>query len=240
MTYPTGLIVGRFDPPHLGHSYMIESAAARCEQLVVFVNSSPVRDTAPGHLRAGWLADLHPDVTVIEVRHALATNFDDPDLWTEWMELFRAHWPRRRRAPRRVLVGRLRRRAGRPLRCRRGGRRRGPRDGADQRDPDPYVAGRASRPARSAGPGLGRVELALSVARENERWSRPRAGATPAPPTERFECGADYLFGCLVTRRYGLISSQPLGNRALASSLETAGTMMTFSPSFQLAGVATL
>lgn len=94
MTYPTGLIVGRFDPPHLGHSYMIESAAARCEQLVVFVNSSPLRDTAPGHLRAGWLADLHRDVIVIEVRHTLATNFDDPDLWSKWMELFRAHWPR--------------------------------------------------------------------------------------------------------------------------------------------------
>jgi HTH-type transcriptional repressor of NAD biosynthesis genes len=94
VTYPTGLIVGRFDPPHLGHSYMIESAAARCEQLVVFVNSSPMRDTAPGHLRAAWLADLHPDVIVIEVRHTLATNFDDPDLWTQWMDLFRAHWPR--------------------------------------------------------------------------------------------------------------------------------------------------
>ena len=38
--HPTGLIVGRFDPPHLGHSYMIESAAAQCERLVVFVNSS--------------------------------------------------------------------------------------------------------------------------------------------------------------------------------------------------------
>ncbi len=93
MSYPTGLIVGRFDPPHLGHSYMIESAAARCEQLVVFVNSSAERDTAPGHLRAGWLADLHPDVTVIEVRHSLATNFDDPDLWIQWMDLFRGHWP---------------------------------------------------------------------------------------------------------------------------------------------------
>lgn len=93
MSHPTGLIVGRFDPPHLGHSYMIESAATRCDELVVFVNSSTERDTAPGHLRAGWLAELHPEVTVIEVRHSLETNFDDPDLWTRWMELFRSHWP---------------------------------------------------------------------------------------------------------------------------------------------------
>ena len=26
--YPTGLIVGRFDPPHLGHSFMIDQATA--------------------------------------------------------------------------------------------------------------------------------------------------------------------------------------------------------------------
>ena len=35
------LIVGRFDPPHLGHSHMIEWAAQRCDLLVVFVNTSP-------------------------------------------------------------------------------------------------------------------------------------------------------------------------------------------------------
>ncbi len=91
--HATGLIVGRFDPPHLGHSYMIEWAAARSDRLVVFVNSSSERDTAPGALRAAWLSDLHPDVTVIEVRHGLGTDFDDEDLWERWMALFRDHWP---------------------------------------------------------------------------------------------------------------------------------------------------
>lgn len=91
--YETGLIVGRFDPPHLGHSYMIEWAAQRCEELVVFVNTSPDRDTAPGHLRAGWLAELHPEVRVVELRHRLATDFDDEELWAKWMSLFTASWP---------------------------------------------------------------------------------------------------------------------------------------------------
>jgi HTH-type transcriptional regulator, transcriptional repressor of NAD biosynthesis genes len=90
---PTGLIVGRFDPPHLGHSFMIDSATGRCDRLVVFVNSSAARDTAPGHLRAAWLAELHPDVTVVEVRHELPTDFDDPELWQRWMALFRERWP---------------------------------------------------------------------------------------------------------------------------------------------------
>ena len=60
-TYPTGLIVGRFDPPHLGHSYLIDAAAERCERLVVYVNSRH-SDAAPGRLRAAWLAkELFPD-----------------------------------------------------------------------------------------------------------------------------------------------------------------------------------
>jgi HTH-type transcriptional regulator, transcriptional repressor of NAD biosynthesis genes len=91
--HATGLIVGRFDPPHLGHSFMIDSAAQRCSELVVFVNSSAERDTAPGELRAAWLAELHPDVRVIEVRHRLGTDFDDEELWARWMRLFEDRWP---------------------------------------------------------------------------------------------------------------------------------------------------
>lgn len=91
--FPTGLIVGRFDPPHLGHSYMIRWAAARVDRLVVYVNCSELRDVAPGELRAGWLAELHPEVEVRAVDHRLATDWDDEDLWAKWMELFRTHWP---------------------------------------------------------------------------------------------------------------------------------------------------
>ena len=91
--FPTGLIVGRFDPPHLGHSFMIDRAARRCGRLVVFVNSSPARDAIPGGLRATWLGEQHPAVAVREVRHGLRTDFTDPDLWERWIALFRDHWP---------------------------------------------------------------------------------------------------------------------------------------------------
>ena len=37
--------------------------------------------------------DAPASVSVIEVRHTLATDFDDPDLWDRWMALFREHWP---------------------------------------------------------------------------------------------------------------------------------------------------
>jgi HTH-type transcriptional repressor of NAD biosynthesis genes len=93
VTAPTGLVVGRVDPPHLGHSFLIERAAERSERLVVFVNSSTARDVAPGHLRAAWLAELHPDVDVVQVVHDLPTDFGDEALWLRWIELFRRHWP---------------------------------------------------------------------------------------------------------------------------------------------------
>lgn len=91
--YATGLIVGRFDPPHLGHSYMIERAIEQVERLVVYVNSSFSRDTVPGELRAQWLAEAHPTVEVRVVRHSLGTDWDDDDLWAKWIALFRSHWP---------------------------------------------------------------------------------------------------------------------------------------------------
>ncbi len=87
-----GLVIGRFDPPHLGHSFLIERAAERCDELAVFVNSGP-RDAAPGPLRTAWLAELHPDVRVVEVVHDLPTDFGDEALWARWIDLFRAHWP---------------------------------------------------------------------------------------------------------------------------------------------------
>ena len=60
----------------------------------MFVNSGR-RDAAPGPLRAAWLAELHPDVTVVEVVHDLPTDFGDEALWQRWIDLFRAHWPLR-------------------------------------------------------------------------------------------------------------------------------------------------
>jgi HTH-type transcriptional regulator, transcriptional repressor of NAD biosynthesis genes len=90
--FHTGLIVGRFNPPHLGHSYMIDWASERVDQLVVFVNTR-VGEMVPGELRAGWLAGLHPRVTVVEVRHDLDTDFGNEELWAKWMDLFRSSWP---------------------------------------------------------------------------------------------------------------------------------------------------
>src|SRR5215471_18327372 len=46
-------------------------------------------------------------------------------------------------------------------------------------------------------------------------------------------------WGCPTTRRYGSTEFQPPGYFFLASSSDTAGTMITSSPRFQFTGVAT-
>jgi HTH-type transcriptional repressor of NAD biosynthesis genes len=89
---PTGLIVGRFCPPHLGHRHLIDVATTQVDRLVVFVNARST-EPIPGELRAQWLADLHPRVNVILLAHDLPTDFDDPDLWNRWMAMFRQAWP---------------------------------------------------------------------------------------------------------------------------------------------------
>ena len=84
--------MGRFCPPHLGHSHLIDRAAGQVDQLVVFVNTRD-GEVVPGGLRAGWLAELHPDVTVVEVHHDLDTDFGDEELWARWIALFQERWP---------------------------------------------------------------------------------------------------------------------------------------------------
>ena len=88
----TGLVVSRFDPPHLGHSYLVDAALDRCDRVAVYVNSGPP-DAVPGPLRVAWLSELHPDAVVVEVAHDLHTDFADEALWQRWIELFRRHWP---------------------------------------------------------------------------------------------------------------------------------------------------
>ena len=88
----TGLVVGRFCPPHHGHDHLISEAARAVDRLVVFVNTRD-DEPVPGHLRAAWLQHAHPDARVVEIRHDLATDFGSEELWGRWMALFREHWP---------------------------------------------------------------------------------------------------------------------------------------------------
>ena len=160
--YATGLVIGRFDPPHLGHSFLIDRAAERCERLVVFVNSSAARDAAPGHLRARVARRAAPGVTVVEVVHDLPTDFGDEALWQRWIDLFRDHWPFGDRpdvvCSSDPYVAELARRLGAEPVVVDADRAQRP----DQRDDDPQRPGRAPGDAGPAGAGVGRGELGVS------------------------------------------------------------------------------
>ena len=61
MTYSnaTGLVVGKFWPPHRGHQLLLETAAAQVAELVVLVYANPDSTQFPAAVRAQWLRELY-------------------------------------------------------------------------------------------------------------------------------------------------------------------------------------
>jgi NadR type nicotinamide-nucleotide adenylyltransferase len=57
------VVIGKFYPPHLGHSYLIERARERAKHVSVIVCEHPEQRLC-GALRAAWLREMHPDVDV--------------------------------------------------------------------------------------------------------------------------------------------------------------------------------
>ncbi|KUG07563.1 AAA family ATPase [Solirubrum puertoriconensis] len=50
-----GLVVGKFAPFHRGHQYLLEAAAAHCDELHVWVYSNPDPKSMPAPVRARWI-----------------------------------------------------------------------------------------------------------------------------------------------------------------------------------------
>lgn len=70
----TGLVIGKFLPPHRGHKYLIDTACAAVDAVDVIVcqrNDDPI----PADLRASWLREIHSDVRV----HLTVDDIPDVD-----------------------------------------------------------------------------------------------------------------------------------------------------------------
>ena len=78
--FRTGLVIGKFYPPHCGHHLLIDTAIARCERVFVIVCDHPSQ-TIPGELRAACLREAHPTATVIRIDDNLPD--DDSAAWAE-------------------------------------------------------------------------------------------------------------------------------------------------------------
>jgi NadR type nicotinamide-nucleotide adenylyltransferase len=85
----TGLIIGKFLPPHLGHLHLIDRARAEVETLTVLVCSLASEPIA-GATRHAWVRDLRPDVHVL---HHTDENPQEPEqhprFWEIWTESIR-------------------------------------------------------------------------------------------------------------------------------------------------------
>jgi HTH-type transcriptional regulator, transcriptional repressor of NAD biosynthesis genes len=78
--YKTGLVIGKFYPPHKGHKYLINTAHSQCEKLVVMVCDKEGQEIS-GSLRAEWLREIHPYAEVRIVPDVL--HDDDSRGWAE-------------------------------------------------------------------------------------------------------------------------------------------------------------
>lgn len=75
-----GVVIGKFLPPHRGHRFLIESAVARCERMVVIVCGKPC-DPIPGEIRTAWLRELVPQAEVMLIDDRYDEN--DSSVWAK-------------------------------------------------------------------------------------------------------------------------------------------------------------
>ncbi len=74
----SGVVIGKFYPPHLGHAFLIDVARSQVERLSIIVCDA-AQQSIPGRLRATWLQEMYPDVTVLRVDDVYPP--DDSAIW---------------------------------------------------------------------------------------------------------------------------------------------------------------
>lgn len=80
----SGLILGKFLPPHAGHLHLIETARGMVEELTVLVCSLE-REPIPGWQRVAWMQELVRGVRIVHLDEELPSEpEDDPRFWELW------------------------------------------------------------------------------------------------------------------------------------------------------------
>lgn len=92
LVYQHGLVIGKFYPPHLGHEYLIRTAALHCRQLTVAVLGASV-ESIPMEQRAAWLRESFADlshVRIVAAQDDVRIDYDCPKIWAQHVEIMRA------------------------------------------------------------------------------------------------------------------------------------------------------
>lgn len=89
----TGLVLGKFLPPHRGHQYLLDFARNYADDLTVLVCSLP-REPIPGELRRRWVGEMCPAARVLHVTDENPSEpHEHPDFWPIWTETIRRRLP---------------------------------------------------------------------------------------------------------------------------------------------------
>lgn len=88
----TGLVIGKFMPPHLGHLRLVASALAAVDRLTVIVFTKRA-EPIPGPLRAAWARRLFAPAAVLHVTEEHPVDFADPAAWEFWIGAIRRVYP---------------------------------------------------------------------------------------------------------------------------------------------------
>jgi HTH-type transcriptional regulator, transcriptional repressor of NAD biosynthesis genes len=75
--FRSGLVVGKFAPPHKGHQLLLETALEQCEQVTVLVYSNPDFPDMPSNTRASWIRELYPNARVLVPENPPLNDTDD-------------------------------------------------------------------------------------------------------------------------------------------------------------------
>lgn len=85
----TGMLLGKFMPPHLGHKYLVDFALERVDELTVLVCSLPT-EPIPGALRYEWMREMFPTARVLHVDEVVPQEpSEHRDFWSIWHDLIR-------------------------------------------------------------------------------------------------------------------------------------------------------
>lgn len=79
--FKRGLVIGKFYPPHRGHKLLIDTAAAKCDEVTVIVCENASQRIS-GAQRASWLKRIHPGVRVLTIRDDDMDD-DDSEAWAK-------------------------------------------------------------------------------------------------------------------------------------------------------------
>lgn len=75
-----GLTLGKFAPLHNGHQFLIETALSEMDEVIVVIYDCPETTAIPLSIRANWIRQLFPTVTIIEAWDGPTSIGDTPEI----------------------------------------------------------------------------------------------------------------------------------------------------------------